>query len=335
MCKIRKLIGVGKQLAFYFAIFFTLTFLLFAIFHGIGDPSVALTDQRIDPQILHAIRHQLGWDRPFLQRLFLFFVQLIPVSFSSHFPYLSFHLPNLGISFHYHEEVLPLYFTHLQYTLLLVLPSLLLATLMAILLGTWLGSVTSPTLKKMAHVFSMVGISLPSYFSAILLIALTLELFPFIPVVGFPFQIEPTETRFAFPLLLLPVLSLAIRPFALLFQMHMSSIEETLREPFIRTANAFGFPVSTVLFRYALRPAAIPTLTTFSNWLASLLGGTFFVEVIFQYPGVGWLLVNAIQTYDYPLVMGCCLMTAWLFLLIVLLTDFFYPLIDPRIRIQP
>lgn len=295
---------------------------------------MALTDQRIDPNILKSIRHQLGWDLPIWKRFLIFLKEMSPFTLSSSFPYLTFQIPNLGISFHYKQPVLQLYLQHFQFTLFLVVPSLLLATFLAILLGTWFAVLPSSTLKKTAHVLSMLGISLPSYFSAILLIALTLTLFPTFPVIGSPLQIELTGIQFAPVYLILPVISLAIRPFALLFQLHLTSTEETLKMPFIQTAKAYGFTPSMILFKYALRPAFLPTFTAFSNWLASLLSGTFFVEVIFNYPGVGSLLVNAIQTYDYPLVLGCCLMTAWIFLIIVFLTDFIYPLIDPRIAVR-
>jgi peptide/nickel transport system permease protein len=141
------------------------------------------------------------------------------------------------------------------------------------------------------------------------------------------------DDRFFWKNLILPAIALGIRPVAIITQLTRSAMLDVLAQDYIRTARAKGLGTRAVLFKHALRNALNPVATAISGWFAALLAGAFFVENVFQFNGLGQVTVNALLNYDIPVVLGAVLFTATVFVLVNLLMDLLYVVIDPRIRI--
>jgi peptide/nickel transport system permease protein len=134
--------------------------------------------------------------------------------------------------------------------------------------------------------------------------------------------------------LILPAITLGIRPMAIIAQLTRSSMLDVLDQDFIRTAYAKGLPRRTVIWKHALRNALNPVITAITGWFAELLAGAFFVEYIFGWKGIGKVTVEALAKLDFPVLMGSVLVTSSFFILINILADLLYGLVDPRVRIR-
>ena len=132
--------------------------------------------------------------------------------------------------------------------------------------------------------------------------------------------------------LILPALTLGIRPLAVIAQLTRSSMLDVLQQDFIRTAYAKGLSKTRVIFKHALRNALNPVITAITGWFAELLAGSFFIEYIFGWKGIGKITVNALEKLDYPVVTGAVLLSAFIFICINILADIIYVMVDPRIR---
>ena len=133
--------------------------------------------------------------------------------------------------------------------------------------------------------------------------------------------------------LILPAIALGIRPIAIITQLTRSAMLDVLSQDYIRTAKAKGLTRYRIISKHALRNALNPVLTAVSGWFAALLAGAFFVENVFDYDGLGQLTVNALLSYDIPLVLGAVLLTASIFVVINILVDVLYAILDPRIKV--
>ncbi|MEO5500166.1 MAG: ABC transporter permease, partial [Ginsengibacter sp.] len=185
---------------------------------------------------------------------------------------------------------------------------------------------------------SVVGISAPSFFMAIIIawvFGLLLHDYTGLSLTGSWTDIDVvTGKRYlALQNLILPALTLGIRPLAIITQLTRSSMLDTLKQDFIRTAYAKGLSKHQVVFGHALRNAMNPVVTAITGWFAELLAGAFFVEYIFGYKGIGKVTVDALEKLDYPVVMGSVLFAATIFIIVNILADVFYGIIDPRIRL--
>jgi ABC-type dipeptide/oligopeptide/nickel transport system permease component len=134
--------------------------------------------------------------------------------------------------------------------------------------------------------------------------------------------------------LILPAITLGIRPLAIITQLTRSAMLEVLQQDYIRTAQAKGLSQRTVLWRHALPNALNPVITAITGWFAELLAGAFFIEYIFGWQGIGKLTVDALEKLDFPVVMGSVLLSATFFILVNILADILYGVIDPRVRVR-
>jgi peptide/nickel transport system permease protein len=133
---------------------------------------------------------------------------------------------------------------------------------------------------------------------------------------------------------LLPALTLGIRPLAIITQLTRSAMLDVLNQDYVRTAYAKGLSSRTVIWKHALRNALNPVITAVTGWFAELLAGAFFVEYIFGWKGIGKVTVDALEKLDYPVVMGSVLLSAFIFVLINILADLLYGIVDPRVRVS-
>ena len=153
-----------------------------------------------------------------------------------------------------------------------------------------------------------------------------------LPMTGGMVTVDPFEgPRLAWAHLILPAFTLGIRPLAVIIQLSRNSALEVLAQPYIRTARAKGLSSSRILFKHVLRNALNPVLTATSGWFASMLAGAVFVEFVFGWKGMGLLMFNALERGDLPVVMGCTLVIATIFVLVNIVVDLLYGYLDPRV----
>jgi peptide/nickel transport system permease protein len=191
---------------------------------------------------------------------------------------------------------------------------------------------------RLLLVNSALGMALPSFFAAILigwLFAIVLGKFTGLSLTGNLWEVDDLGEGVHLRLqnLILPALTLGLRPLGVITQLMRSSLLETLSQDYIRTAKAKGLNKRAIIFRHALRNSLNPVVTSISGWFASMMAGVIFVEYIFSWKGLGYIMVNALNSYDVPLVVGCVLTIAVIFSLVNLLVDIIYGILDPRVRL--
>jgi peptide/nickel transport system permease protein len=211
------------------------------------------------------------------------------------------------------------------------------ATIVGIILGVVAAIKPNSALDRICTAGSVLGISFPSFFVGIilqLLFAYLLAGITGLNMTGDLYAIDEYTGQKYLELknLILPAIALGIRPVAVITQLTRSAMLDVMNNDYIRTARAKGLNERAILFKHALRNTLVPVTTSVSGWFASLLTGAFFIETIFNYNGIGYETVNALKTFDYPVAMGAILYTAFIFVVISILADILYSVIDPRIR---
>lgn len=210
----------------------------------------------------------------------------------------------------------------------------ILSICLAIVIAVPMGIVSAVKLNSMpdfvARILGVLGLSIPNFWLAIMLLLISSRYFGWLPSPIFvPFSKHPLENL---QQMWMPTLSLALVMVANIMRMTRSTMLESLGQDYIRVARAKGLCERTVIWRHALRNAAIPVVTLIGMNVGYLLGGAVIVEQIFGLPGVGWLIANAIYQRDYTTVQSTVLIVAFLFAVINLLVDLLYAFLDPRIR---
>jgi len=277
-----------------------------------GDPARLLAGQRADAATIAAIRQQLGLDQPLPVQYVRFLARVLQ--------------GDLGRSYVTNRPVLEIIVERFPATALLAVSSMVVATLLGIALG--IGAALRPNswVDTLVMAGALVGISVPSFVAGLLLLMLFGVLLGWFPLAGYVDQ--------GWEYLVLPMVTLALRPLSIIARMTRSSMLEVLHEDYIRTARAKGVRPARVLLRHALRNALNPVITTVSAWFAGLLAGAFFVEYIFNWPGIGTVALSAIEKLDYPLIQGTVLFTAAVFVVVNFVVDVLYAILDPRVQLS-
>jgi peptide/nickel transport system permease protein len=223
-------------------------------------------------------------------------------------------------------------------TLLLAIAAMMIAVAIGIPLGV-IAAVKQNTWMDTTAVFSsIIGISAPSFFMGIIIayvFGFLLSDYTGLHLTGSWFDIDENGVkRLTLQNLILPAVTLGIRPLAIITQLTRSAMLDVLDQDYIRTAYAKGLNKQTVIWKHALRNALNPVVTAITGWFAELLAGAFFIEYIFGWKGIGKVTVDALEKLDFPVVMGSVLITATFFILVNILADILYGIIDPRVRIQ-
>lgn len=338
----------------------TLVFFLFNILPG--DPARMMLGQRADAESIELINRDLGRDKPIGFQYFNYLNDLAPVSVhnrvdaDSYFfldsakyaPYVTLvrvgecsvvmKAPYLRRSYQSQRKVSEIIAAAFPQTALLAVVALAFALVLGILTGVLSALYKDSWIDRLALVLSTLGMSLPSFFAAILIawfFAYVLADWTHLSMFGNLYTIDDYGTGEYLDLknLILPAFTLGIRPLATLTQLTKNSMLEALSQDYIRTARAKGLSSRRVVFRHALRNALNPVVTSASGWLASLLAGAVFVEYVFDWKGMGIVIVDGLDQYDFPVVMGAILFICVLLIAINILTDILYGLLDPRVRI--
>lgn len=339
----------------------TLVFFLFNILPG--DPARMMLGQRADQESIDIINRDLGRDKPVALQYLNYLNDLAPVSFHnnadpSHYFYLSsdkyapyttlIHMGNTSVvlkapylrrSYQSQRKVSDILATAFPQTAILALVAMLFALAVGITLGVVSALHKDTWIDRTILVFSTLGMSLPSFFAAILvawLFAYVMADWTHLNMFGNLYSVDDYGCGEYIDLknLILPALTLGIRPLATLTQLTKNSMLEALNQDYIRTARAKGLSRRRVVVHHALRNALNPVVTSASGWLASLLAGAVFVEYVFDWKGMGVVIVDGLEKYDFPVVMGTILFICVLLVVINILTDILYGLLDPRVRVQ-
>ncbi len=326
--------------------------LVFFMFQGFGDPARLIVGQTGDKKTMDNIRKDLYLDQPKWKQFFLYLNDVSPVCVHTKADIekkelkgffiggdikLGLKVPYLRKSYQTKKSVGTIFLEALPGTLLLAIAAMLFATIVGIFLGV-LAAVKKDTWLDTTAVFaSIAGISAPSFFMAIIiafLFGVVLHPFTGLNLTGSWFDVDEVtgEKYLTLKNLILPAFTLGIRPLAIITQLTRSSMLDVLNQDYIRTAYAKGLSRKTVIFKHALRNALNPVITAITGWFAELLAGAFFVEYIFGWRGIGKITVDALEKLDYPVVMGSVLVSACIFILINMLADVLYALVDPRVR---
>ena len=326
--------------------------LVFVIFQGFGDPARMMMGQTGDKKTMDNIRKELYLDQPKWKQFFLYLNDVSPVClhtaedisnkklqgiFVGGFTKIGLKIPYLRKSYQTKKSVGSVLMEALPGTLLLAFAAMLFAATVGIFLGV-LAAVNKGSWIDTSAVFaSIAGISAPSFFMAIIIayfFGVVLHPYTGLQLTGSWFDIDEVtgERYFTLKNLILPAFTLGIRPLAIITQLTRSSMLDVLNQDYIRTAYAKGLSRRTIIIRHALRNALNPVVTAITGWFAELLAGAFFVEYIFGWQGIGKITVDALEKLDYPVVMGSVLISACIFILINMLVDFLYSVIDPRVQ---
>ena len=284
--------------------------LVFLMLHLVpGDPVAVMLGEQATAADQAALRHQLGLDRPLLWQYGHFMGGLLQ--------------GDLGQSLFLHRPVVELIAERLPYTVELALLALGVALLLAVPLGLWAALRAHRWPDQLAMTLSLLGVSIPNFWLGPMLILLFSLWLGWLPVSG-------ADQPWAW---VLPAVTLGTALAAILTRMLRASLLEVLHEDYVRTARAKGVPAWRVTWVHALRNALLPVVTVLGLQLGTLLGGAVITEVVFDWPGLGQLLVESIQRRDYPVVQGVILVITVAYVVVNALTDLAYAWLDPRVKV--
>lgn len=350
---------------FYYGIFvllgvITLVFFLFNILPG--DPARMMLGQRADMASVEAINRELGLDAPVHEQYLRFLNDLSPVSFhnnsdiNSHWyldsakysPYITvakigntntiLKKPYLRRSYQSKRQVSEILAQAFPNTMLLASVSMGFAVIISLIIGVATAIRKDSFFDRASLFISVLGMSLPSFFAAILmawLFAYVLADYTGLNMFGSLYTVDDFGRGEYLDLknIILPAITLGIRPLAIIIELTRSSMLEVLSQDYIRTARSKGLTERRVILRHGLRNALNPIVTTVSGWFASLMAGAVFVEYIFDWKGIGVVIVDGLEKYDFPVVMGAVLFIAVLLVIINIFVDIIYAWLDPRIKL--
>ncbi len=320
------------------------------------DPTRLTFGQRSDIQTIENKRKELGLDQSLSVQLRYYLRDLSPIALHKteqlkendrikHISILEFEDSKLVLKWPYLREsyqsgadVWQLLSIAIPKTIILALIAFVLATLFGILFGIVAAINKDRFIDRFLLLTSSLGYSVPSYVSAMMLALIFgywLKDWTGLNVQGSLVELNDMgDDMVVWKNLLLPAIALGVRPLSVIIQLTRASFLDVLNEPFIKTAIAKGLNFKKVITRHTLRNSLNPITSSLSGWLASMLAGAFFVEQVFNYKGVGSLTVSALISYDIPVVLACVIFIAAIFILINLMVDLLYVLIDPRISLN-
>lgn len=286
----------------------TMVFLLIHIVPG--DPVEQMLGEGANLSQIVELRHSLGLDQPLLTQYGHYLGQILR--------------GDLGQSFKFQAPVRRVIFERYPATLQLAFLALLVCAALAIPAGVWAAYRRGSHADRAVGVFSLLGLAVPNFALGPVLVVLFSIQLGWLPVSGRGGALN----------YILPAATLGAALAAILTRMVRGAMLEELSSDYVRTARAKGLATWAVLVRHALRNALIPIITILGLQFGTLLAGTIVTETIFSWPGIGRLTVQAISSRDYPLLQGCILVIALSYVLVNLLTDVLYALIDPRVRLS-
>jgi len=339
----------------------TVVFLLFNVLPG--DPARMMLGQRADQASIDAINKDLGRDKPMITQFMMYLNDLSPLSIhdaenKEHYLYLNpekyssnlklfsvggtkvlvLKFPYLRRSYITKRKVSDIIIETLPETTVLAFSSITFGAIFGIILGIFSAVRKNTWLDKGSLIFAIFGMALPSFFVGLIiawLFGFILRDYTGLNHVGTLFSTDDFgDEHLNLKNLILPTITLGLRPLAIIIQLTRSSLLDVLSQDYIRTATAKGLSFYTVVVKHALKNALNPVITAISGWFAGLMAGAVFVEIIFNWKGIGYEVVDALNKNDLPVVMGATLVFAMIFVIINIGVDIVYGILDPRVRVQ-
>jgi peptide/nickel transport system permease protein len=345
------------KLAYGFAVLLGVVVVVFFLFNILpSDPARMTQGQRSDVQSLEAVRKEFGLDKPVSVQFFMYINDLSPIAihqkdsttqakyhyqkiFSiSSSQVLAVKIPYLRRSYQTKREVTSILAQTVPNTFVLAITAMIFASIIGIILGVLAAVYKNTWIDQSAIAASILGISAPSFFAGIIIawfFGFLLSPYTGLNMSGSLYDYDPFRGEvLVLKNLILPMLTLGLRPLAIIMQLTRSEMLDVLQKDFIRTAKAKGLSQYQIIIKHALRNALNPVVTAISGWFASLLAGSFFVEYIFGFNGLGKATVDALEYADLPVIMGSILFIALVFIIINIISDLLYALLDPRVKLS-
>jgi peptide/nickel transport system permease protein len=345
-----------RKIGYSIVVLWGVVSLVFFLFNVLpADPARLTLGQRSDLSSLENVRKELNLDKSMAERYVLYLNDLSPIAVypndsatKAKYDYTAFlsfahaslviKKPYLGRSYRTKRLVSSVLVEALPGTALLALTAMLFATIVGILLGVLAAFYKDTWVDSSSIAASVAGISMPSFFAGLIIayvFGYLLHHFTGLDMTGSLWEYDALSgvRHLAIRNLVLPAFALGIRPLAIITQLTRSSLLDVLSQDYVRTAYSKGLSHTQVIWRHALPNALNPVVTAISGWMAELLAGSFFVEFIFGWKGLGKLTVDALDKFDFPLVMGAVLVSALIFVVVSLLADLIYVRLDPRVRL--
>ncbi len=300
---------VFKRVLALLPVIIGVTFIVFAILRlAPGDPVKIILGDQVSPEQVEQVRREMGLDRPFLVQYGAYMLDLVR--------------GNLGLSYATRQPVSLEVFSRFPYTLKLSLIATIVSILLAIPLGIVAAVRQNTFVDSASMIVALIGVSMPMFWLALLLILLFSLKLGWFPVSG----------ANSWKSYVLPAFALGFMNMASTARTTRSSMLETIRQDYIRTARSKGVPRKIVIRKHAFKNALIPTITVVGLQIGNLLGGAVLAETVFSWPGIGRLMVQAIAARDTPMVLGCTIVFTIAFSVVNLVVDLLYGFVDPRIK---
>lgn len=352
-----------KKLLYGFLVLYGVITVVFILFNVLpGDPALMMVGQRTDKASIEAINKDLGRDKPLFTQYIMYlndlsFISVHETQDESHYLYLDkrkygnptvlfnigskavvFKAPYFRRSYQNRRPVSNIIADTLPETMVLAFAAMVFASILGIGLGIISALKKNTWIDRTIFVFTSLGMAGPSFFLALIIawvFGFLLRDYTGLSNVGSLYVMDDfgTEEHLQLKNLVLPAFTLGIRPLALIIQLMRSSMLDVLTQDYIRTARAKGLANITVLVKHALKNALNPVVTSISGWFAGLMAGAALVETVFDWKGIGFEVVHALQCYDLPVVMGSTLIFSTCFVIINILVDITYGILDPRVRL--
>ncbi|HEY0917644.1 ABC transporter permease [Devosia sp.] len=301
---------VGRRLINGVLVLAALSVLVFSILQLVpGDPALTVAGMGASESDIAVIRQQLGLDQPVWVQFFTWIAGIFQGDW--------------GVSVVSKEPVLPILLSRLGMTLLLAVAGIFVAAIVGVLLGVNAALRANTAADVGLSVVALIGVSAPIFW-----IGLILQL-----LFSIQLGVLPATGSGTFWHLVLPALAIGGNSIGIIMRMTRSSLLEVLRQDFVRTARAKGLRPGVVIYKHALRNAFIPVITVIGVQFAYLMGGAVLIETVFVWPGIGKLLADSVFRRDFPMIQGAILIIGFFFVLVNMLVDLAYSLIDPRIRL--
>jgi peptide/nickel transport system permease protein len=310
---------IARRILALVPVLFGISVLTFALIRLVpGDPALALLSPLASPEDVQQLRRAYGLDEPLPVQFALWLGRLIT--------------GDLGLSIQQRLPVTDLLLARFQNTLILCVAALTLSTSAGVLAGIVSAARPRSLVDRGVMALSLFGHSMPSFWLGMLLIVVFAIQLRWLPAGGMFSLREGPSVAGTLQHLILPALTLALVSIGVVARLTRSAMLEALGNDYVRTARGKGLPERAVLWRHALRTAALPVVTIVGAQVGFLLGGAVLTETVFAWPGIGLLMYQAISTRDLPVIQGGVFFVAMSFGLVNLLVDVAYGFLDPRIR---
>ncbi|GAA1906673.1 ABC transporter permease [Williamsia serinedens] len=290
-------------------VWLTITTVFFLIRMAPGDPARSIAGPLASTAEIARLRTSMGLDQSLITQYFIYLRDVATL--------------DLGTSYSFQAPALDVVLDRLPYTITLAVAAILLTIVVAVPLGVWMSRHADSRRELGANVLTIAGQSMPDFWTGLMLLTVFAVVVPVLPAAGFT----------SWSGLVLPAVTVAVLQIALISRMVRREMTAAFASPYMTVARARGLTRRRLTWRYAMRNSAIPVVTALGTRFAALLNGVVVVEVVFAWPGVGSLVVRALETRDYPLIQATVLVTAVLAITVQLVVDLCYPLLDPRVRL--